>query len=73
VPREVVVEKGKVKARVVKFDDDITDDIEDVRVTAKKTEEELEWLRFQWRWAKWKKQFNFSPPDPSNLRCQIYG
>lgn len=73
MPREVVVQKGAVKARVVKFDDDITDEIEDVRVTAKRTAEELEWLRFQLRWAKWKKQFNFRPPDPSNLQPQIYG
>lgn len=73
MPREVVVEKGKVKARIVKFDDDITDDEEDVRVTAKRTAEELEWLRFQWRWAKWKKKFNYRSPDPSNLQPQVYG
>lgn len=73
MPREVLVDKGKVKARIVKFDDDITDDTEDVRVTAKRTAEELEWLRFQWRWAKWKRKHNFSPPDPSNLQSGFSG
>ena len=73
MPREVVVDKGKVKARIVKFDDDITDDEEDVRVTAKRTAEELEWLRFQWRWAKWKRKHNFRPPDPSNLQSGFSG
>ena len=73
MPRETVVKKGALKARVVKFDDDIPDDIEDVRVTAKRTAEELEWLRFQWRWAKWKQKHNFSPPDPSNLQSSISG
>ena len=73
MPREVLVDKGKVKARVVKFDDDITDEIEDVRVTAKRTAEELEWLRFQLRWTKWKRQFGFRPPDPSNLQSGFSG
>lgn len=73
MPREVLVDKGTVKARVVKFDDDIPDEVEDPRATVERTAEELEWLRFQVRWAKWKKQFHYRAPDPANLQPQIHG
>lgn len=74
MPREVLVDKGRVKARVVKFDDDITDEIEDVQTIARRTAEELEWMKFQMRWTIWKKKYGDPRvSDPSRLQVQIHG
>ena len=71
MPREEMVVKNGLKARVVKFEE--PDDFVDEKVDEQRTTEEIEWARFQGRWARWKRQYDFRPPDPSNLRCEVWG
>ena len=71
MPREQVVVKNGLRARVVKFEE--PDDLVEEKVDVQRTAEEIEWARFQGRWARWKRQYDFSPPDPTNLQVQVYG
>jgi len=71
MPREQVVVKNGVRARVVKFEE--PDDLVEEKVDVQRTAEEIEWARFQWRWAKWKRRYDFRPPDPANLQSGISG
>ena len=68
MPRETeIVRPDGVKARVVTFEKRAE------REPAQRTEEEIEWRTFKHRWARWKRQYGFSPPDPSNLQSGISG
>lgn len=76
MPREqIVVRPDGLKARVVSFerDEDLTDDAVEAREDVQRTVDEIEWARFQTRWAKWKKEFDFRPPDPSRLHVEVWG
>ena len=71
MPREEQVVKNGLRARVVKFEE--PDDWVEEKVGVQRTVDEIEWARFQGRWARWKRQFNFDPPDPTNLQAGFSG
>jgi hypothetical protein len=75
MPRETTVVVSGLKARRVTFEEpeDQQDDSEDIKADFQRTAEEIEWARFQQRWAMWKRDFDFRTPDPSNLRCEVWG
>ncbi len=74
MPREqVVVRPDGLKARVVSFERDEEWDDTDAKEDVQRTVEEIEWARFQTRWARWKREFDFRPPDPSRLHAEVYG
>ena len=74
MPREhVVVRPDGLKARVVSFEREDEWDDTDGKEDVQRTVEEIEWARFQARWAKWKQEFDFRPPDPSRLHTEVWG
>jgi hypothetical protein len=73
--KETLVVVNGLKVRRVTFEEpeDQQDDSADIRADLQRTAEEIEWARFQQRWAKWKREFDFCPPDPTNLQRQFCG
>lgn len=72
--REVkVVRPDGLKARVVTFEREEDREVE-TRESVRRTEEEIEWARFQVRWKKWVRQFGDPrSADPSHIHGQVWG